>query len=740
MMRLKHWRSSLALTLAVAFSAASGTFLLPQALADGAATAQVAQADLAADLPHLANSGRFSEVLSLLKTGNLPADQPAVHSLIEDLERYQANEQQRNEKRKAAYEEALDKAQQAIDNDKLEDALVAAIDAHGLAVDKADVLANPLVKQLVQQGERAAIQAEQDNDWVHALSLYRLLDLLYDDYATYHDHVKQAGRHVRVLQLYAPKRLETLYRAQMARREKKEDEKQPDPFDIERESWETRLKDVDLAMLRQTLHQAARQHINAKGYRPLMQGAVDSLLVMLRTKGLEETFPAFANQQRVTEFRQYVERISASLKAPGPNPGFLEAATTIDKILLKNDQTLGLPESVLVYELTEGATQTLDEFSAVIWPQEKEQFSRSTRGKFYGIGIQISRRDGRLIVVSPLANTPAQRAGLEAGDIIAKVEGRDTSTWSLDKAVREITGPEGTVVTLGIERAGTPDLTEYQIKRAEIVIESIRGWKHTDAGDWNYLIDPDNRIGYVRLSQFIPQTADDLDAAINQMEADGPINGLILDLRFNPGGLLSSAIDVVDRFIPQGPIVFTVDADGKRNNESRAKQHHTYRPFPVVVLVNQGSASASEIVSGALQDYSRALVVGTRSFGKGSVQDLFPLDRGKAYLKLTTQYYMLPLGRIIHRQPEAKQWGIEPDLVIDMTAQQVADSLELRQEVDILRDAHGQGDEQTPVAEDILSRGLDAQLETALLVLNTRLAAQHIALAQPAEVTTAKKP
>src|SRR5690606_5235851 len=147
--------------------------------------------------------------------------------------------------------------------------------------------------------------------------------------------------------------------------------------------------------------------------------------------------------------------------------------------------------------------------------------------------------------------------------------GRDTSSWTLDQAVREITGPENTIVTLGIERVGEQAVTDYPITRAEIIIESIKGWEHKPGGGWDYYIDRDNKIGYVRLTQFIPQSATDLDAAIAAMEADGGIKGLILDLRFNPGGLLSSAIDIVDRFISSGPIVFTVDSTGQRTSEAR---------------------------------------------------------------------------------------------------------------------------------------------------------------------------
>jgi carboxyl-terminal processing protease len=519
-------------------------------------------------------------------------------------------------------------------------------------------------------------------------------------------------------------------------------------------------------MLRQTVLFASRKHVAQQGLTPLLRGAVDALIVMLDTKGLDESFPSFADEGRVKQFRDYLARLSASLKEPGKDVSVSEASTIIDRIIKTNKQTLGLPEEVVIFELTEGLTGSLDEFSSVIWPEERETFSRSTQGNFSGIGVQISKRDGRLIVVSPLENTPAMRAGLKAGDIIAEVEGKSTDTWSLNRAVQEITGPRGTRVSLGIERPGEPELLDYAITRDQIEIESIRGWTHKPAGGWDYWIDPDNRIGYIRLSQFIPQTADDLDAAIEQMQEDGPINGLILDLRFNPGGLLSSAIDICDRFIMEGPIVATVDADGNVSPASKAHRLRTYPNFDMAVLINQGSASASEIVSGALQDYHRATIIGTRTFGKGSVQDLFPLtSNGAAYLKLTTQYYMLPSKRIIHRKPNAAEWGIDPDLAVDMTTRQIADALQLRQEADIIRDGkepitaeverpwaaesfrvpnaapriEGKNPDGTdrevveviaPQPGLLLDLGIDSQLETALLVLKTRQASSQIQMAQ----------
>jgi carboxyl-terminal processing protease len=347
------------------------------------------------------------------------------------------------------------------------------------------------------------------------------------------------------------------------------------------------------------------------------------------------------------------------------------------------------------------------------------------------VGIQISRRDGELVVVTPLPETPAYQAGIRAGDIIAEVDGEDASRWSLQRAVREITGPKGSVVTLSIKRTGVKELIDFDIERAQIEIETIRGWRHQKNGDWSYWLDKNAGIGYIRMSQFMKQTAKDLDKAVARMQKQQPIEGLILDLRYNPGGLLSAAEDVADRFIEEGAIVSTVDAAGNRNTKHSATKRGTYKPFPVVVLVNDASASASEIVAGALQSYDRAFVIGSRSFGKGSVQDLFPLVRRKAYLKLTTQYYMLPDGRIIHRKPGDETWGIEPDLSMPMTNEQRSDAMEMRQDADVVKqkNAKGQNAKRTNPAK-LLNEGVDPQLEAALLYMQTRLVVDDVAIAK----------
>jgi carboxyl-terminal processing protease len=760
-----------------------------------AAAPAVAQSGDAANTPLVqqARAGQFEKVLDRLNQGLQGQRSPAVTSLIDDLKRFKSNKAARLEAQRDAFEEAQADIKTNLEEDDIESAMMGAIEAKQVAPEPWKTLdqADANTRQAVERSEKAAKQAMGQEQWVEALSHYRLLDTLFEKRGKYREPLDRVRRHVRVLRLYAPEVLQDL---QEAYADRQSDDDQQDGEDGEGEAedesliednpagdidftrWEKRLRGVRPTMLRQTLRYAEREHISGEGYVPLMEGAVHGLEVLVNTEQLAETFPSLGKQKPVKRFRQHLEDVQARLDRDQDDLNYHETTSIIDGILAMNRQTIDVPTRVLVYEMTDGATSRLDDFSSVIWPEDLSQFNRSIEGDFTGVGIQISRRDGELIVVTPLPNTPAYQAGIRAGDVISEVDGEDASRWSLNRAVREITGPKGSVVTLGIERTGHKELLQFDIERAEIEIESVRGWRHKKDGTWDFWIDEAGGIGYIRMSQFIKQTSGELDKAVEKMQRQRSLNGLILDLRRNPGGLLSSAQEVADRFIEKGPIVSTVDAQGNRNKQHSASKRGTYDPFPVVVLINDASASASEIVAGALQAYDRALIVGSRSFGKGSVQDLFPLVRRKAYLKLTTQYYMLPDGRVIHRKPGDEKWGVEPDLELKMTFEQRSEAAEMRQDADIMRQPGVDGDDQAPGAADnddaakqgtdgedandgaaagnanaddanqrkrvdprkLLTEGVDPQLEAALLYLKTRLIADDVAIAQGAPQEAAK--
>ncbi len=301
-------------------------------------------------------------------------------------------------------------------------------------------------------------------------------------------------------------------------------------------------------------------------------------------------------------------------------------------------------------ELVEGAIQgmleNLDPHSSYMDADEFEEMQVNTSGEFSGIGIEISTQNGQLVVVSPIEDTPAFKAGLKSGDIILEIEGESTQNMSLMDAVKRIRGPRGEPVELTILHPKAKSPEKIEIVRDTIPIYSVKTQKFEDG------------VFYLRLTKFNEHTTEELHDALNAyMEGNGQVEGLVLDLRNNPGGLLDQAVSVADAFLEEGMIVYIQGRDDDSRKDYVSSSSERDLDSPMVVLINAGSASASEIVAGALQDHKRALLLGERTFGKGSVQTIIPLSDG-AGVKLTTALYYTPSGRSIQAE------GIEPDLVI----------------------------------------------------------------------------
>ena len=299
----------------------------------------------------------------------------------------------------------------------------------------------------------------------------------------------------------------------------------------------------------------------------------------------------------------------------------------------------------LVYGAIRGMLATLDPHSAFMPPDVYKEVQVETKGEFGGVGIQIGIKDNRLTVIAPIDGTPAERAGIKAGDFILKVNEEPTKDMTLVDAVQKMRGPKGTKVTLTIQREGAAEPMVFVLTREIIKIESVRS-KMLDGS-----------IGYIRVTQFQDQTAKDVSAALRKLR-EQKMQSLILDLRNNPGGLLTSAVEVSEQFVgPNRLIVYIKTREGRKDDYVSHTKEQQPDDYPIIVLVNEGSASASEIVAGALQDWGRAVVVGVQTFGKGSVQTILPLGDGSG-LRLTTAKYYTPKGRSIHGV------GINPDIVV----------------------------------------------------------------------------
>ena len=301
----------------------------------------------------------------------------------------------------------------------------------------------------------------------------------------------------------------------------------------------------------------------------------------------------------------------------------------------------------VIYGAVRGMLRALDPHSSFMDPESYREMQVETSGSFGGLGIEITIRDDQLTVVAPIEGTPAWRAGIQPGDRIVKIEGLVTKDMSLPDAVKRMRGPKGTKITVTVAREGIKDPIDVSLVREVIQVQSVKAQE----------LEPG--IGYIRVRQFQERTAPDLVTAVEKFEKTGRLGGLIVDVRSNPGGLLSAAVEVSEEFLGDGKLI--VYTEGRVRNQNMRFTAHAKRAItevPLVVLVNQGSASASEIVAGAIQDHGRGVVIGQQTFGKGSVQTIIPLADGSG-LRLTTARYFTPKGRSIHGK------GITPDIVID---------------------------------------------------------------------------
>jgi len=307
-------------------------------------------------------------------------------------------------------------------------------------------------------------------------------------------------------------------------------------------------------------------------------------------------------------------------------------------IKLKQNYVTDLNDEEIIKAAIEGMLGSTDPHTTYFTADQFSDFTTTTKGEFGGLGIQIDKKGEYITVVSPIEGTPAYRMGLTAGDRIIRVDGVSVVNANTDEAIKKMRGQVGTKVTLTISRPGIAEPMDFEIIRETIKIKSVP-----------YAFKLDNGVGYIRISQFSESTDKELKAALDELETQS-IRGLIIDLRFNPGGLLDQAIDTVNEFI--GPNKLVVETKGRITNSNR--QYFTRFPrqiknYPIVVLINEASASASEIFAGSLQDWDTGLIVGKPTFGKGSVQQLFPLSNGNG-IKITTSYYYIKSGRCIHKE------------------------------------------------------------------------------------------
>lgn len=653
-----------------------------------------------------------------------------------------SNEEQALLKRDEDRIEAIQDMREQMAKEDLSESLFYAVKVQTLSEDYNEAFRNEDILEIISRVERELPQKEAQSRWLEAQELAYRMRTLYDDtdrldeYDRYDKRLTKINRRVSLLAQYAPRQLH----AYRVRRAEELGEDAPAPFNAVRaDVWQEKLEGINERMLVSSLRKASSDHIESEHWRPLLEGGLEALMLFVTTPALSETFPSLSKQKIVNEFVAFLNsELNTLSNAEEKHITSRTFKRLLKRLIVANDQTLKLPAELLYREYGDGAMFRLDRFSEIEWPDKLRRFEQSTQGNFVGVGIIIRASDANeIMVVNPLEGAPAYYAGIKPGDLIMEVNGESTVGWSTNDAVNRITGKSNTTVILGIKREGEDDLLQFKIVRKSIKLRSVNGWwkeRLTADGEpvWDWFIDSDTRIAYIKLTQFTSDTFRDIEMAWLDIQKAGGANGLILDLRYNPGGLLLSAVQISNLFVESGVILSGEDKFGREAFSQRASPHRAkFAGLPTVVLINKGSASASEIVAGCLQAHGAAVIVGERSYGKGSVQTVHMIAEN-CQLKLTTQYYRLPpnikegetRGRVVHKRPRAKMWGVDPDILVTMTPSQSEDSYFLRQQADIIpedEDGHPDPDSSDrPDIDELMTKGLDPQLETALLLLQAR--------------------
>ena len=410
---------------------------------------------------------------------------------------------------------------------------------------------------------------------------------------------------------------------------------------------------------------------------------------------------------------------------------FVDAVEQVQQNYVRPVSRRELMESAL-----KGMLSNLDPHSAYINTSDWKSFKRQIEGKFGGVGMTVEADEDskRLKVIAPMVGTPAYGAGVLAGDLILDIDGVSTEGLTIDKAVDALQGQPGTPVKLNILHEGAEKPEVITVTRAIIEVPSVMGDRRKPNDEWDFMLDKDKKIGYIRITNFIQDTTDHVKDALDELEKEG-MKGLILDLRDDPGGLLSAAVEISDLFVEEGKIVST---RGRNTAEKTFEAHKegTYTGFPMAVLVNHNSASASEILAACLQDHDRAVVIGERSFGKGSVQNILDLEDGNSVLKLTVATYWRPSGKNIHRFKNAKEtdeWGVTPNpgLEVKLTRDEYHDWFLARRDRDFLSSRNkpkadkpkaDEKDKENPKAEKKEPKPFsDKQLDKAVAVLGEKV-------------------
>jgi carboxyl-terminal processing protease len=683
-----------------------------------------------------------------------------TNRLLEIIDEYQALSQKRQSDQQSAYQQQLDELEKLRTEEKDSDAndfaalITDANDANDIIktlsviaktselandTQRAELLSSPYVKQVLQKAIDKAAALEMQGKWIDSYATcYAWLQAIDPNNEAYSDYADQLIEKAGIIASLQDSPCET--------REERFQGIRKEMFIRAIDALDTHyVSTIDYSQMATTA--IKRCELIAEVMAAYLHSGRQLPAGMSQSEGDDKSFsPPDANELSAFQaaLGQMLSEVESSKNSITPFPRSsegsmqnlaLSAGVTKDKfieifewVLALNAVTVQLPRQMLVAQFSEAALSSLDPYTVIVWPRQVQDFEKMMTKEFTGIGVEITKQKGLLTVSSLLPDTPAYRAGLDAGDVITSVDGIDTKDMSLMCAVHKITGPKGTKVTLTIKRAGEEKNRDVTITRAKINVQSVRGWQRTKDGEWLYMIDGQDKIGYVRVTDCLASTASELEKVLNNLEADG-LKGLILDLRFNPGGFLDSAVDITDEFVKDGLIVSTQPGFGRTPTYKFAHKRGTHPDYPLIVLINSNSASGAEIIAGALADqqHNRATLIGERTYGKGLVQGIIQFRDDGEQVKYTMSYYHLPSGQIVKSRDVAekagtKDWGIGPDIEVDMTNDELRKMLDIQRDNDVLVQA-GRGEGRESPKKHTIEETLaaDPQLAVALMVIKTKL-------------------
>ena len=677
-----------------------------------------------------ASNGNWDAVNSLLK--EVPrGEEETLVVFREQLSDFISHRDEQIEDTIASREEALQEMNAHVAEGNIVKAMQSAVKAQTLSDNFDDImLQEDVQKVLLRAQEEIEIQLEEGN-LLTAQTMLFYLRTFYEDtsrrdlHDVWSDKLEQVNLQVSLLRQYAPRHLHSLF----VERAIVLGDDEPEEFNPQAsDNWIERVDGIDKNMVVRAIDLATGEHMNDVSWTELISGGLEALRTLQTVPAISETFTNITNEEANAVWHAAVsEEISSSSEYLKHIPGKRVLIQILNRLLDVNQASVKLPEGVILREFGDGAMSKLDRYSGIIWPDEYRRFEQQTKGRFVGVGIVIKENNkGEITISNPIEGAPAYYGGVQPEDVLVSVNGKSANGWTLNDAVDRITGPKGTAVTLTLRREGIDKPFDLTLTRDTIRLHSVQGWwkeglDEDGQPEWDWFVDGDNKIGYIKLTSFSEESYTDILAAINEMQKIAPPNGLILDLRYNPGGLLPSARKIANLFVSSGTIVSGETATGEELFRMRALPNRAYlSELPVVILINQGSASASEIVSGCVQAHDAGIIVGQRSWGKGSVQTVHQVSR-EANVKLTTQYYRLPSpdggktpGRLVHKRRGSTDWGVVPDVEVRMSPDQITKSTELRQKADMILIG---SEEDRPDINQLITEGLDPQLETALLIL-----------------------